>query len=1146
MDSTDTSLRIVKIKNPFDRSTREINDYPYNGQALQRLVDVFLPSDIEFAVSINGEIIKRENWPQTKAKAGDYIVFVPVVSGGGGDDKSMFTTILMIAVVIAAPMVVGWLGFTTGTLAFALATAAVVVAGGMLVNTLMPRPQLRLSEAMFGVSEISQISQVYGWNPQTTQKQGLVVPKFYGKNKIYGNIIAVHTEVGEGDDTQLLKMLVALGQGPVKSISDKRLNDQPVANYPDVTTEQRLGLIDQTVISFFTETKPEYRPTIKINNGSPRTYETPDDDFDDLEVDLYFPRGIFFANNAGGLDSHSVGVKVEVSIHEADDWTTIGEETVTENTTGRLWKSYKASDSMAIVNGNKYDIRVTKTTADKTSTRYGDNLYLCGVREVINDNFNYPSTALIGISALATDQLSGSIRFSCLMEGAIVQTYDGESWTLEYSDNPAWVLYDILTQPVISGDGGGTAYAVERYNGIQPSRIDAAKFYELAQFCDADTNCPDGKGGTEKRMTFNGGVDIGTTLWEAALKICEVARCVLIWNGTALTLAIDKAADPVQMFSVGNVEEDSFRETFLPEKDRASEIEVRYRDADHDYKLTPFTIFNTAIPNAANKVTLELFGLTKQSQAWRAGMYRLAQNQLLKRILDFNVDIDAIACTVGDVINIQHDVPNWGMIGSGSEAYNAGGRIVSTDLEGANHKVTIDCNLAAALDPGKTYEIMVRLSDDTIETKTITGIVEIVVTISGTFTGTPAKDDVWAIGEQNLVTKPYRILNLERAGDQRCKITAIEYDAAVYANDAATPILPAPAVTPPEADGDLTKPPTWQDVVNQAPQEVLGVPTLDIPLTSNLKWNDDTPDGDSISWSKNDGTNPILMIYKGTTYEITPANTNKNYVYWDKDSSPTTFKSTDTIGDAIGADKWMMCINNEGTAEPSTLHKVVTAGLIQVGTLSAITAALGSITSGQVLLSLGGDNRLRLDASGLYGSWDAGETWKQIIGIVGGRVTLSFDSYESDDVIVGVGAQRTEKTQLEYWSSSIVLPSTDWLHYYAGADINPKELLHPDEGASGDFQFWVDSGDSVQVKLSLLLYTDPDWVLRGEWGVHAITNTVAKMKYFALAYPIDMLVNVNDIYTLVLTFKASNAGDKIYILGSSFFHRVFTGDILKV
>ena len=880
-------MQLVKINNPFQRQNREIETLEYTGQTIGDLLtehlqcikekhglDISLQQAREnIRISVNGLIIPCEFWNTTKPQQNDQIVFMPVV-GKGDQEKQILNIVIMVAAIVSfqpglATMLTGVGGMSAST-AGIVAGVLVGAGTGMILQSLTPSPQMKSPNM-----EDWDSSQTYGWNPQTTQKQGVIVPKFYGKNKLNGNVIAVHTEVNDTDDTkQTMKTLVSLGTGPVNGIvaDTIKINDQPVSNFSDVTTEEKKGTLNQSAISFFGETKPEYRPNrVVTNTDGAEIYTTPDADYDDLEIELVFARGLYYANNQGGISEHDVGVKIEISVHDADSWSTLIDDTITDDTTSPKRMCYTASETytggspVTITNGNKYDIRVTKTSSDESSSRYGDQVRLSSVREVINDDFIYPGTALFGISALATDQLSGSLSVSCIQEGAVVRVYNGSTWSIIYSNNPAWVLWDILTQPVISGDGGGTPYAVERYDGIDPSRLDLDKFYELAQFCDETTDIDDGNGGTEKRITFNGGFDIGTTMWEAALKICEIARCALVWNGIELTVAIDKPADPVQMFTVSNIIKDTFKETFLPQSELASEIEIHYKDELQDYKRVPFTILDPNITNATSRVTMELFGITKQTEAWRAGMYRLAQNRYLKSTVQFDVDIDAIACTVGDVVYVQHDVPQWGV----------GGRVVS----GTTLSIIVEQDLE--YESGLTYEVLVRKADDTINERTatscynaITGVnqgskqFEIsgnyaneylqddrfkivdstgndgVYTLStgavhsaGTTTITvneaipdntvdgglynlrrvvvssvfknasddaeaPAENDVYTFGVENLQARKYRIIGLRKTLDQIITLTAIEYNTSVYSNDTGTPVItPYESTDSPESDG---------------------------------------------------------------------------------------------------------------------------------------------------------------------------------------------------------------------------------------------------------------------------------------------------------------------------------------------------------
>ena len=264
--------------------------------------------------------------------------------------------------------------------------------------------------------------------------------------------------------------------------------------------------------------------------------------------------------------------------------------------------------------------------------------------------------------------------------GGAGHPFTWRNWRFDWSDNPARAAFDLLTQPVLGGSGtAADPYFVIRFDGIDPERIDLPKFKEWADYCDEPVDLVDTDGvptgETEKRITFNGGFDTSTSLWEAVLKVCQAGRAVPVWNGLHLTLAIDKPQEPVFLFSVGNIEESRFKETFLTDEGRANEIEIDFTNRENNFERDKLTVSRSDVETGNGyKASLDLFGIVKQSEAWRAGMYRLMCNKYLIRTVEIDVDIEALNATVGDVGYIQHDVPRWG----------EGGRIVSATATTVN------------------------------------------------------------------------------------------------------------------------------------------------------------------------------------------------------------------------------------------------------------------------------------------------------------------------------------------------------------------------------------------------------------------------------------------------------------------------------
>ena len=93
-------------------------------------------------------------------------------------------------------------------------------------------------------------SPTYGWDGvTTTQDVGIPVPIVYGEHKVGGNII--NAFVTTDGDKNYLNVLIALCEGEIDSISNIKINDNPIANYDGITTYERMGTNDQSVISNF-------------------------------------------------------------------------------------------------------------------------------------------------------------------------------------------------------------------------------------------------------------------------------------------------------------------------------------------------------------------------------------------------------------------------------------------------------------------------------------------------------------------------------------------------------------------------------------------------------------------------------------------------------------------------------------------------------------------------------------------------------------------------------------------------------------------------------------------------------------------------------------------------------------------------------
>lgn len=875
-----STITLTKVHNPLHRADRDVVQWAFDpNQSLEMLRREHLPEELEFSISLNGLIVPAEHGSNVFPRPGDCIVFMPVIAGGD-DGKMIGRIVAMIAIAaVAGPMgasLATSMGFAGTGLAAGIGAAAVMMVGGLLVNALLPPPKPKLPT----LGDDFGNSQSYSWNPQSIQQQGGAIPRWYGRNKLYGNVTGgyIRNVNGRGGDKQYLNALIDLGIGPYFAIDPTsiKVNDQLYSNFNGVTVQNRLGWLNQDILENFTETPVEHALSQKVTkSGGVVTYIPAGNAYDALEVEVSFPNGLFeidrstgtfmrtavrilveLTGPSGNLVLSGEGRAIDFTLENKGGWSygqwipintdaeiidgsenptkqynvawledfaggpdyaPIGAEGppeppyhvegASEDGGRKFWKffagewnyyggaygpypiitsldtdysyitafdkkSYRKTWRISGLVHGTYTVKVTRLTDDNTSDYISNDSYLTKVTEIVAEPFTYPRHVLCGLNALATDQLSGSLRFSCIADCLYVRVWNGTTWSIEYNNNPAWVLFDVLTQPVYSGEPG--TFAVVRYDGIDPARLDLPKFLEWAEW--NDTLCPDGNGGTEKRMTFNGGFDSETNLWDAAMQICQVGGAALVWNGIKLTLAIDKPSEPVQMFTVGNTGQDSFSGTFLSMEDRAAEIECDFVNIEKDYSRDKLTVVNDNIKTITSKVNLPMFGITKPSEVWRLAKRRLAYNELISRSGSFIADIDAIACTVGDVIHLQSDVPQWGI----------GGRIVSAT------STTVTLDQTVTIESGKTYSLMVRLLDDTLVEKTVSNApgTTAILTLATSFSSIPVQYDVYAFGESGLTSKPVRVTGIQRSGDLQATIAWIEYNETIYDVDQGEPALP--------------------------------------------------------------------------------------------------------------------------------------------------------------------------------------------------------------------------------------------------------------------------------------------------------------------------------------------------------------------
>ena len=758
---------LVTIKNPFNVNEREIRHIKIR-EPIKKFVT--LDKEIDFEVYVTRDInhsakVHLNYVPEN----GDFIVISPFVDKGGG--KNILSAIAGIALSVVtmgvgstlsggAFMGTGALGVGAWTVGATIGAIATMAIGGSLISNLSAKPKVDLTSLS--------TKNKYGWSQTPSEGEGEVQQVTYGTVVTSGHVLAKH--ITSDGDKQYLNILLCGGEGAVDEITDVKINNNPIANYKDIVIDTRLGTNDQTVITNFADTYDDEALSYELNKEDYRTHQTMATSTSAIEIVLEAPVGIYHITD-GGKSTAWVKVKFEYRKVGATDWLLWDEVKIEGKDTTAIRKIYTKTD----LEKAQYEVRCIVTDVSGTNTtRDITKIYWTCLSSIIFDDFTHPNKILIGIKALATDQLNGSMptitwkqtRNNVRVYNPVLKSYENKP-----ANNPAWAMYDVFHN-CKNLKNIATDEMVDVVYGIAKEQMDYTHLKSWADSC------------TRKNIKYNATISSATKITDAIKEIESVGRSKFVLRGTKISCIFDDVNEPCQMFNMSNIVAGSFKEEFLKTSERANAIEVSFNNIDNNYEKTTIMVYAdnyNEIDTIPNTTQISFDSYMTLEQAYREAKFRLRLNQYLIRTIYFDADIDSIECQVGDIVYVQHDVPQWGL---------SGGRIAEVI-----DTITLKLSKTTDFETGKNYSMLVRHQNDVIAETTITpsGIAKNGVITTDTITIADTQsintDDIFSIGENNKIAKPFRIFSITRSTELKRKITALEYIEEVYAEDDVIPSI---------------------------------------------------------------------------------------------------------------------------------------------------------------------------------------------------------------------------------------------------------------------------------------------------------------------------------------------------------------------
>jgi predicted phage tail protein len=659
----------------------------------------------------------------------------------------------------------------------------------------------------------------------------------------------------EADDTlhttQYARFVDIVSEGPIVGLCDKNWNaltdpssfgkgvffnqvqliaDNNSPNFNGVGIDQRGGWPTDGYMPGFSTTDNTHNVGLEIKQNTPITVSITDSNTDYITVAVRIPR-MAHQNNDGSIVGWNVTWEIWGSVNSSGygKWSqvTINGKCSSDYIHATLiWLPKSATPGQ-----DSWSVQVRRISGDDPDSKTTSQTFFDYFTETVAAKISYMYSAHIGVT-LDASQLSSIPERGYRLKGRIIsvpsnyfplsrkysrnpangadtnayQYWDGTFYSA-WSDNPAWVYYDICTN---------ARYGMGAFLATQ---IDKWSLYQIAQYC--DQYVPDGYGRWEPRFTCNVYIQSQADAWKVITDLSSVFRGMSYWAGGTIQPVCDSPKDTLMNFANANVKDGVFSYTGTARNARPTATVVMWND--------PTDFFNPKYEYVEDVVAIQkygykersvaAFGCTSKSQARRLAKYMVVTDQVETETVTFVGGLDCTYLRPGDIIGIA-DQNRQGM--------KLCGRIKAWS-NAPQPNITLDRPLDP-IDPSGNWvnyvgwyiQVFVPRSyveDDTSEitSETQLGVIRpstvvqytitgwsaanpSFITVSALLSGAMPPSAVWILTNPYVITPDlFRVLQVTEQEKGIYSVTAVSYNASKFAAiDKKQPVIvPPTSVIPP-------------------------------------------------------------------------------------------------------------------------------------------------------------------------------------------------------------------------------------------------------------------------------------------------------------------------------------------------------------
>ncbi|MCA4397255.1 host specificity protein J, partial [Acinetobacter baumannii] len=570
-----------------------------------------------------------------------------------------------------------------------------------------------------------------------------------------------------------IKILYGLSEGEIEGLANGFqsifLEETPLQNadrslnFENVKVDFRNGTNDQEYIEGFPAVESETAIDVELKSETPWVRAFSNLDLDAVRLRLRWGPLRNQDPTTGDVTGYTIEYAVDLQT-DGGAWSEVLRAKVSDKTSANYERAHRIDLPRA---DSGWLVRVRRLTPNSTSEFISDKMYISAVTEVIDAKLRYPNTAMLGlqydaetfgnVAKIAADTKGRILKVPTNYNPATRQyvgMWDG-TFKEAYSNNPAWIYYDICT---------ADRYALG--DRLTPFMVDKWSLYRLAQYC--DQMVPDGLGGQEPRFTCNVYLQSAESAFEILTKLAGVFRAITFWDGNSIICDADIPQDTYFTYTRANVIDGNFEYSGTRARDRHNVVKIAWDNPANHYKTEyEFVRDEKAIAEAGQVRILEIdaWGCTSRGQAQRAGWWALKSEQLETRTVSFKVGLDGHIPLPGKVIEIADPL----FAGRAN-----GGRV--SKISADRKSITLDRDDVVAVAGDR---LIINGEDGKAQTRIVQSISGRVVTVTHEFDAI-ATQNVWVIDAQDLATMKFRVISITQDEHHQFSVTALQYNPAKF------------------------------------------------------------------------------------------------------------------------------------------------------------------------------------------------------------------------------------------------------------------------------------------------------------------------------------------------------------------------------